>query len=155
MKYFLLEYVTPSSDPEVRKNRKAKWDQSVSLYDIEFNKIKNTIPKDVLEVYQNAHDATIQTIEIRNKDEGMDIAIHMESYFYPEGFKGILMHCDVTSFFFTSCDHSDLSFYSKNRAYLYGELLLNQKHWTHNFLMYDGDTEVFIECKKLKWIKTH
>lgn len=136
---------------EEQEALEAEWELNSNLYRKEFDKIKSKLPKSVINVFDYSHDAHISEIQILNKKIGTDIAIHMESDMYPVKFKGKLMHMDVADFYFDSRESYKNFAFSSIHAYSYGEILREDKYWTHNFFLYAGDAEVFIKCKKLEW----
>lgn len=128
------------------------WDKNLNKYWEIFNNTCGQLPKTLVKNFKSGyfHDANIESLRL-NKVETkrrprFDFILRLRS----EIFYGDMIHYGVTNI---SCSMKSLSYYPLSGEYLYGEILKNAAgYWTHNFLAFDGD-EIFVECKKLKWVK--
>jgi len=157
MKYFYDEIIhfSAETDDECREMAK-RFERQQKAYFKEFNKIKNKLPKAVLEVDENTHDAMITNITPLYKAGKLDIAMTIELGWPPareNQKKGTLLHCDVKKFNIDIIGDNTDPFERNYLWYKYGELLMEDGFWTHNFIFSPMPSELYIKCRSLEWIE--
>lgn len=146
---------------DVNKTEKEKqearqiWDNSCNLYAAEMQKIKNLLPKNFYKELQNGffHDASVESLLfIKNRrvkqKETYDIILNLDD----NGKKSQITHHEIL------CFKSNVEFpFSKGYIdfgdYIFGEIMLHDRIWTHNILLFNY-CEINIKCKKITWKET-
>lgn len=156
MKYFRTELLDKmydrSATKEEREQAEIEWEKNCLAYKKESDKVSKKLPRKIVKIMNDGffHDATIESISfVKQKRE-----IPKYKLFYNvvitlnwQGMRGELIHHDVSVFNTSIAFSNTVLFYAD---YLYGEILLIDGKWTHDFLLIDY-SEVNISCKKITW----
>ena len=152
MKYFFHKSVdfSAETDDEFRKMAE-RFERQRIAYRKEFSTNKKKLSEDVLELERSLHDAKITNVASIYKEGKLDIAMEIELERQTTKRhlqKGTLIHYDVTKFAIDISDH----FKEGYLWYKYGELLMEDGFWVHNFLFSYLPNELYVKCRRVEWI---